>query len=86
MRSGKVGDTGPGLGRLVLIVEEIKFGAKGPGGYPNLHVVQGLIMMCRPCAACARKGYECIDRACKSCLQRGRESECNHGRTSPSSC
>ena len=32
MQSGKVGDTGPGLGRLVLIVEEIKFGAKGPGG------------------------------------------------------
>ncbi|KIM90383.1 hypothetical protein PILCRDRAFT_181555 [Piloderma croceum F 1598] len=32
----------------------------------------------RPCAACVRKGYECVDRACKNCTQKGKESECTH--------
>jgi hypothetical protein len=35
----------------------------------------------RPCAACVRKGYECVDRACKSCTQKGKETECTHRKT-----
>jgi hypothetical protein len=32
----------------------------------------------RPCSACTRKGYQCIDRACRSCSQKGKDSECTH--------
>ena len=32
----------------------------------------------RPCASCVRKGYECIERACKACSREGLAAECNH--------
>ena len=32
----------------------------------------------RPCASCTRKGYECIERACKACSREGLAAECNH--------
>ncbi|TFK64098.1 hypothetical protein BDN72DRAFT_285337 [Pluteus cervinus] len=32
----------------------------------------------RPCSSCVRKNFECVDRACKSCAQDGRATECTH--------
>lgn len=34
----------------------------------------------RPCASCVRKGYECVERACKACLREGKTTDCTHRR------
>lgn len=33
---------------------------------------------CRPCTTCSRKGYQCVDRVCSTCIQQGLDGECPH--------
>jgi len=35
-----------------------------------------------PCGACSRKGYDCVDRTCKTCAETGIKVECTHLRPS----
>lgn len=69
------------LQRIVLIVtskDAIRYDAMGSGMLQSNSCLMLSQKSDRPCAACVRKGCECIERACKTCSRDGKGSECTH--------
>lgn len=67
--------------RRARIADGIKFDAMEPGMSASClqpHYIIRIDRKLRPCAACARKGYECQDRACRACWHKGQEAACTH--------